>query len=253
MPEDLNSENSITRPSHESLLHMRYIRDMLKDIEGEMPQVRGIAFFGSRTRHQERQDPNNPSDLDTVVFYDGSEYTESGNFEILDKNGNLTPDFQVKNEKYQNEKNLYNELQRKIKHRFGEQMIKRGLPVEIDSGINGTILVEDISTTSTDKALKNLIDYIDANDADITIRRDVINSPAFHLASRFLLGAGEELYKNRDYILNRLDEMENNGEQGERYFKGLMNCVRELQSGEVLIEKELPQNIQEARSYFRTI
>lgn len=239
------------RPTRESLEHMKYFRDVLEVIRNEIPQVRGLVFFGSRSRGQERRDTKSPSDLDVVVFYDGSEYTSSGRFRLFDTEGNLIPDFIQKNEKYQTDKRMLSELQRKIKLKFEKLMNERGLPVEIIGSINGTILVEDLSLSATDEALEQLKMNIDAAGADEEIPVGIINYPAFRIASRFLLGVGDEVYQNREYILNRLEEMEQKGEQGERYFRGLMNCLLELQSGEHGLQPKLPATIKEAREYFR--
>ncbi|MBP9819867.1 hypothetical protein KBC79_03960 [Candidatus Woesebacteria bacterium] len=244
------------RPSRESLAHMKHLRDVLTDVRNDIPQVKGLAFFGSRTHGRERQDPNRPSDLDTVVFYDGSEYTESGKFEPFDANGNLTPDFIQKNEKHQTDKRLHAMLQAKIKVRFSELMKERGLPIDIYSDfngrINGTVLLEDVSPQATDTAIQQLKMYVDAEQADTLIPVGVINSPAFRTASRFLLGVDNSLYHSRQYILDKLEEMEQNGEHGEKYFRGLMNCVRELQMGDEPENRSLPQTIKDARSFYMT-
>lgn len=246
------------RPSRESLEHMKYLRDMLSEIRQKVPQVRGLTFFGSRSRGQERQDPNHPSDLDTVVFYDGSEFTDNLEFEIFDTAGNLVPDFIQKNEKRRKDSLRQKQLRRQLKEEISLLMKTRGLPVDIyiEAGknipFNGTVFVEDISKHTTDRALKSFQLYIDTNRANQQVPQGVIDSPAFSITSRFLLGVGEELYGNRGYILDQFEEMEHQDGKGQKYFLGLMNCLRELQTDDANTGKRLPQSIQEARAFFKT-
>ena len=41
-------------------------------VQDHIKEVRGLAYFGSLTVGRERKGPSHPSDLDLVVFYDGS-------------------------------------------------------------------------------------------------------------------------------------------------------------------------------------
>lgn len=241
-------------PSKESLGHMKMFRDKLPFIKEQIPEVRGLGFFGSRTLGRERTDPSKPSDLDVVIFYDGSKFEiDESSFTIVENDGKLLPDagkrVQELAAKRQHADAARNTVLAKSKQAVTDLMKKSGLPIDYDdeTGQNKTIFTIDISQVATDRAIDLLVMYVDANANSSTdrVRPGDINDVTFTLASRFLLGVGEGLYQNRSYILNTLGKMEN----GENYFQGLMICLKGVQRVEDQ-QGKAPNTISQAKSYF---
>lgn len=237
MTDRITHEPHRITPTKESLGYMKFFRDKLPSIQQEIPQVKGLGFFGSRVVGKERKSLSHKSDLDIVVFYDGSEFE-------VDDSPFIT-------EKFRNARRGRLDLLFNIEKVATNLMRELRLPLNRDAiGQNATIQTIDISSIETDRALEMFVNYADANtnrrSQEITPERMNIIGNTFPLISRFLLGIGENLYKNRAYVLNKLEAMEN----GEYYFRGMMNCLKGIQ--EVKHQQgKLPQTISEAYSYFR--
>lgn len=249
--------------SKESSSFMRAFRDRLPTIQKQIPQVKGFGFFGSRIIGKERADGSNPSDLDAIVFYDGSEFNlDESNFTIVDNDGKLLPDAGERVKKLAQERqevdNARTHTHLQIKEKAFALMHELGLPVDIDdeSGKNKTVFTVDISKPATDNSLALLVMYVDANTNKTTgeVRPGGINDVTFPIVSRFVLGVGDGLYDNRKYVLDVLEDMESQGLGGEKYFRGLMTCLAGLERGRDGLPKvqSLPQTIKDARAYFRT-
>lgn len=244
-------------PTRESLGYMKVFRDRLSAIQDQIPQVKGFGFFGSRTIGRERNDASRLSDLDIVVFYDGSVFeVDESSFTISGSDGELLPDARKRVQelvgKRQTADNACTAMHVKSKQMTTALMRELGLPINIadESGQNKTIFTVDISRGATDRSLELLKMYMDVdsilNPETQHVHPDGINGVTFPLVSRFLLGIGEDLYKNRTYVLNSLEHMK----QGEQYFQGMMDCLRGMQRIEDQ-QGKLPQTITEAKSYFR--
>lgn len=238
------AERRIT-PSKESLSHMKRLRDNLPAIQKKIPEVQGLGFFGSRT--QGREKPN--SDLDLVVFFDISSLREQVEHAL--HNGIDNSEIQSLIEKREM-------LKRNIVTSYARQLDDLSLPQDMDpvTQRNNSIKLVEISKISTDSEILGFI-----KDVKRTILegkspyRDTISEASWALTSRFFLGVGDGLSKNRGYILDVFEHM---GIYGEAYFKILMEYlqVRErtlpTKKRGALPAGYLPSSIGEARRYFRT-
>lgn len=235
--------------SRESLEHMRALRDILPAIQAEEPRIQGLAFFGSRILGHEKEAPH-VSDLDTFIFYDGTEFEEEG--PIIG-----TPEDFVTLDEARMHRNFHREqalikMERAAKGRIEKVMTSRRLPIDFTQkrDANSTVLFINISQSQTDLLLADFMHEVHVglmNDYKIY---SGINSGTRDLWCRFLFGTGEGLYRNRSYILNKLAEMDD----GELFFQALMDCLISFERGggnEVNYGK-LPKTIAEAREYFLT-
>lgn len=242
------------KPTPESSRLFKQFRKELKDAQKEMPEVRGLGFFGSRTIGQENaSDTPNPSDLDLIVFYDG----ESPLARELDPS----------------ERRLrgigYDPHKKYIQSYFSKRMQDLNLPVDKD--VHRTIGAIDISPNETTSKLRLLNrefdDYVkkgilkpwEAPEWDeehfmgVGYNSSIQEPVLWSLASRFFLVIGEDVYRSRKFILDSLAETED----GEKYFTLLMNFLQYTER-EKATEKRpntpsyegYPKNIKEARSYF---
>lgn len=131
-----------------------------------------------------------------------------------------------------------------------------GLPVDEGSepGKFRTIGLLDISETVTNGTIAAFRFSVD-NHPDFSKHPELLDPFALGLTSRFFLGVGEGLYRNREYILRKFEEM---GANGERYFQALMSYLHyteRTKPGEkraVPQYQHYPQTIAEARQYFVT-
>ena len=205
-------------PSKDSLGHMKFLRDNIREIQTGIPQVKGIAFFGSRKKGVEKQ----TSDLDTVIFYDSTELTASGKVEFFTPDNKPVSDYREKMEAYNRDKEKLEKIKQNIINRVSQLMIQRGLPVDHDrrTGLHGSILLVDISQAGTDKALEKFFRYIDGFQNADDIKPDGINGPTFELVSRFFLGVGDALYENRKYVEQEINKKNDR----EKYMRGLEVC-----------------------------
>ncbi len=250
-------------PNPESLKKMIALKNHLKVIQKEFPQVVGIGFFGSRTLGRERQQPENPSDLDTTVFYDGSKFLlkDKDKAEISlstglkFQNGQVivAKDAMAAKHKIDAERA---EFMRSIRSKISTQMADLALPIDVietedslphnSSGKDKTVIIIDISQKATDKDINDFI-------ATIAYAPETIDDTRWRLVSRFFLSAGAGLYKNRKYILDKLKDTP----QGDLYFQKIMHYLEMIERTRKTEKRDplpafqnLPKNIEEARTYF---
>jgi predicted nucleotidyltransferase len=247
--------------SPEAFTQMKNLHEKLAEVRREMPEIQGLAFFGSRTTGLERSDPNNPSDLDLIVFYDGSALVPTQKTMIMEK-GRLVVNKLAKEEL--GEKRWIREaLINKIEASYNTQLEALGLPIDRDqeTGRNKTVQIIDISPQATDRMLRYFIDEInrDTNYGKQPLKLQEVSNPTFKLLSRFYLAVGDGIYKNRKYILDQLDRLEQQGEEGERYFKVLMEYLQYSERTKTTTKRtgivpyqNYPKSIAEAREYFLT-
>lgn len=202
------------------------VKGALGQVREQYPQIKGVAFYGSRTKG--RAKPN--SDLDMFIFYDGSElanpYAQSDPL-------NIDP------EKYKK----FNEYDSTVGKKAVLFNARKSFYLAV-SDSTGHAEVElspfdvDISKEATDELLEHYIDHPEYG-----------GDPGRVMAARFLLGVGDDLYKNRKYIL---DQLENNP-RGEEVFKIIManlsNFERRDEEGAY---KRYPTSIEQAREFFQT-
>lgn len=243
-------------PSHESLAKMKILRDNLTEVQGQIPEVRGLTYFGSRTVGREHSDPDNPSDMDVIVFYDGSNLIPQQNAMIMEK-GRLMVNKLARPEREQMAQQRTN-LVNRIENSYSDQLHALSLPVEFnqETGHNATIQIFDISPKATDIALREFEREVDisTNYGKEPLKIERVTPTTFELLSRFYLGVGDGLYQSRQYILDQFTAMPN----GERYFSALMSHLNyhertkstEKRAG--LSPARLPSSISEGREYFIT-
>ncbi len=245
-------EKRIT-PSNFSMDCMRTLRDSLPEIQKEIPQVKGHAYFGSRTVGLEKEE----SDLDVVIFYDGTDFQTAIPAGLIDENGDLI----LKNiplyMQYQTEVNARKSARQNAEHamrnRYSLVMEEMGLPVSKTTinGENGTILLVDISVTETVNQMQRFKAYVDENinDKGVVIFEG-INGVTFPLVSRFFLAVGDGVYENRQYILNYINDLDRSSNNGNRYLSALMDMLHNFDRKDLTNQYDLPHTIEEARKYF---
>jgi len=251
---------------------MKQLRDNLSEINNEFKVIKGLAFFGSRTKGLENADQLNISDLDLCVFYDGSAFGK----EIISEEDLSKKDISqatlaaaasaVKNVQLgiDQSETFQAELRAVAKSRF-ENDLQTKIASFISKKLNTddkrftteqkkSILTVDISEEATDRLLHDFYYYANIYESSHEIPLDVIK-----LISRFFLGVGDSIYKNRKYILDQLSQKNS----GEFYFKKLMQCLSSFErpiDGKRSDKPDkkappythYPQTIEEGRKYFLT-
>lgn len=167
--------------SPESIAILKNVKIDFFKLKEKISELNGIAFFGSRTLGREKPE----SDIDCVLFIESSEISDEKSNRIVKITKIATRELNS----YQKSRNSlvpYNAL-----------------------------LVLNISKEETDKDIN---DFRDVVNEQIKGKREFTEgeaglppSPAYKLLTRFFLGTGEGLYKNRKYILEKLAQ-EKDGE-----------------------------------------
>lgn len=237
----------IDKPSSSA---MKKLRTLLPEFSSDLKLIRGLAFFGSRTKGRNKVD----SDLDLCVFYDGSKFgpeilTDSdatkASLDIDPVTGDvrIDPDRLALSVSRTRDRLKY---ERKIKEKYRETLsIELGLPPERLDDQNSWILMIDISKMATDNVLDEFYKTADIIDNGI----NTAYTPFFKLLSRFFLGVGNDLYKNRSYILESLEKRQD----GEKLFRILMNQLSEFEkykSRDNVPFTGYPKTIVEGKKYF---
>jgi hypothetical protein len=232
--------------SPESIILLKGVKKQFKEIQKEMPEINGMAFFGSRTVGIEKEH----SDLDCVLFYDGSKYwfnTEPKYKYNPETRENLpTGEFWRKNA---DECAMYS----KIKSVFYTHYF---------SGKNSNITYQianilDISKDGIDEKMSKFIHLI--NNEGIRFKAisqmGHLNSAAWEMIAPFLFGIGDGLYKARKYILDILEKRED----GEKIWHKMVTFISHVERdnktkkrGPLPPFKEYPKTIAESRAFFFT-
>ncbi|MEK9155038.1 MAG: hypothetical protein AAB839_00130 [Patescibacteria group bacterium] len=245
-------------PTTESLGFMKDLREGLLEIQRVHPEVQGLAFFGSRTTGLERNDPGNPSDMDVVLFYDGSRFiSHEKNLDLVGGRLTVNPRYQPERTRLAKERET---LIDHAKHILSQRMTGLGLSIDLEAetGRNKTISVVDISPTVTDSVLARFEREVDrdTNFGKQPLKLDQVGPEDYDLLSRFYLSVGEGVYQNRAYILDRLEQM---GANGERYFQAIMAYLQYSERTKTTTKREgltpfphYPTTIAKAREYFLT-
>jgi len=232
---------------------MKYLRKNLPQLDKEFC-IKGLAFFGSRTKSTNRED----SDLDIVIFYDGSAFgpeirtreQEAAAGLIIDREkGDIVFSAKKAESAIARTEARY-EFETKIRKKLLELLTQRmGLSDERAKKQLKSIIPVDISKEATDDALKEFYKnagIIERLNFDET---DGVYLPLLRLLSRFFIGTGNDLYANRQYILDQLAKRPD----GKRLFRILMTKLAEFEkfkSRNNTPFRSYPQTIDQAKKYF---
>lgn len=166
--------------SQDSMQLMRSVSSELQ--QDESFKVKGVAFWGSRTKGLAKV----TSDLDTAVFYDGSQYPT---------------DYYV----YQPEEKLESALREGVKAKSDHIKAIRQKAASLVAGkvptMESTEHLMD-SICPVDISFKNLDYLLDTYRHDT--QTDIGSVQRFELVSLFFLGIGDGLYQARSYVLDKL-------------------------------------------------
>jgi hypothetical protein len=229
-------------PTRESLGFMKTMRNQLIILQEQIPEIVGLAFWGSRIVGKEKPG----SDLDVVVFYDCSNYLppDESDRRFFDENGNLKEETRKEYATIQRPKAMAGaDLYSNIKSTVEKNMKKNNIPVNdvLAEGVAGDRYVT--------QAIRKLKKFVDKYTTDGKLDTKELYSPLFCLNSIFLPSVGEEIYMLRSLIFDRLEKMEEQGENGERYFQAMMSCLEDIPR-EDHKQGTLPKTIADARKYF---
>ncbi len=197
--------------SAEIIVHRRFninkdSMELMRSVSSELMQdeslkVRGVAFWGSRIKSGIKGQSKESSDLDTAVFYDGSDYPE---------------------DRYVYETNKFPEMRdgvdAKVNH---EKTIRRKAATLVAGKVPVTVSLDELmdSINTIDISPKNL-DYL-LEDYKINYQKELsVNRLA--LASLFLIGTGDGLYQARKYVLDKLGN-------NDALFSNIMNDLSSLE------------------------
>lgn len=204
----------------QSLELMKGLRDVFTEMQEQRPYLSGLGFFGSRTRGQE----HNSSDIDLVIFYDSSKFPKK-----------TTP---LKNPNF-------------VIESFKGRLIQAG------NGVKIHMVVDDISQKITEKYIEELISSRPRQIFERIVGKDPktdlgVPVSQLSLAGRFFLAIGNDIYRSRRFILERLKAMPD----GDRYWQILMGALAKVESGSRRRKgnhrqyQRYPQTIEEAEWYF---
>lgn len=203
-------------------------RTCLSEIIAQDPEIKGMAFYGSRTKGYDLPS----SDFDMIVFIDETyRPTLRGRFETLD---------------------AMNEMVRfdNIRHRAKNMLTASLGETAPIIGQHRSIGILDISKQWLDANI-NYFFKIDARpDDEIDM---YLNSRVFELISLFFLAIGKPVYTARAYVVNQFAKRRN----GNRSFSLLMHLLHDVERNRVKTDVPhvaytgpLPTTIKEAKKYF---
>lgn len=249
---------------HENSLGlMKGLRTSLNELNQEFKIIKGLSYFGSRTKGLEYDyDPHMPdvlgSDIDICVFYDGAVFGDNPQKEeellaaslVFDHTtGNLSIDprkAQHQRELTRARRQFEVDLQGKFKERITTHMDEKILQE------GNSIFIVDISQAATRRSLNEFYESVRLNDDKFSFTDENLK-----LLSRFFLGVGDGLYENRRFILEELEKRPD----GDRLFPILMQRLGEFERTRDTLEKKVkepvlftkyPKSIEEARHFFLT-
>ena len=181
-----NPETHRFNISQKSLELMKNERAYFEEKKKELPELAGITFFGSRIANTERED----SDLDMVVFFDGSKgwKTENG---VLQKD--LDKLYAISNRV---EKVFTGDSAEKLKEHDATFVLDISPGARLETIHRFGQLMKNQESGERNKFSK-----------------DFVPTEAWDLLSIFLLGVGDGLYEARSEILGILEKMPEGNER----------------------------------------
>lgn len=200
----------------ENLSLLLSIKAAFPGVQEQFPFVKGLGFFGSRTKGTSRDGSSGaPSDIDLCVFFNRSEEPVNPRDSLLDGENKITYAKAVAWDKTHGFIAVRNRLE------------------EVNTDIEFDFHEIDISEVATDELLERYTNGIDGRDEDMPVR--------------FLMGIGDGLFENRRYILEKLKELP--GDRGEEVFRRIIQKLRDFEDRED--ETPYPETIAEAMDYFQ--
>lgn len=158
---------------------IRRLDSTFLNLKQQFPYLSGLGFFGSRTKGVEKTE----SDYDVCIFYDSSK---------------MDPQLGTRSQW----NNIIEELETNLGNRLDTKVDKPGDGLRID-----------ISKEATDNQLEIFLEsaepFVNSITYDATLVENTGNPSTQNLYFRFFLTIGEEVYKNRKYILERLKSIPN--------------------------------------------
>ncbi len=234
-----------------SITAMKEVRSIFEKERIKFPQLKGIAFFGSRVLNKD----NENSDLDYIIFYDGflsdKQYKSRMMISLLNQNkkelninngGETTEDVKAEMEKRET---MLTDISSQIKSKLSSLSIQ---PPEHEYAIN-------ISPKAVDSAISEFKFKINAWTNHGTVKlRTFINIEFMDIAGPFFLSVGD-LHDTRKRILENFE----NDPSGQRYYEALIDILQNVErtaqtpkrrENEIPEYKHFPENITEAKKYF---
>jgi len=226
----LTRDSGKRRKDMGSLTVLRNLRTELELLQNDMPWVKGLAYFGSRTIASEKPfTDNDPSDVDLYVFEDHEEFDARKPNKPLD-----TKD----KDWYWYFRSATDELIKLHKKKYGQKL-------EIMKPRNGkspAFLEVDISKRSTDLLFEHFVKMCDTNGP---IPEKMI--------IRFLLSVGKPIYENRAYIFSKIEKLDNPDFYVSALINGLQDYERLKKREHAVPYEHFPRTLEEARKYFLNI
>ena len=224
---------------------LNYFRNDLPAAQKQIPEIRGLGFWGSQTKDQETPG----SDVDMIVFYDGSAFPGAihfqdgvwrDNFALVDGNPK--------------------ENERRVKLRYKQitsnDRLRKNIRRHYRHALRQDVAVLDISPRALDSYIYDFVENSLAKDVlngKQAIDKFPVNDQSYVLFP-FLLSLGDTVYEARSHILDSFASKPN----GEQYFQVLMKLLHQYERmrtkkhAPIPYEGKLPQTIEEAKKYFLT-
>lgn len=228
----LKLETSRFQISNESLELMKKARIHLKELQKIKPEVLGLGFFGSRVTKNEHDE----SDLDCMIFYDGSVY-----------------DKKEDEPKLHDKDIIYGQLRLSLYEINYNN--SSSVPYEIANSV-------DISDTGLKRSIEKFNQLVivknTPNNEELALvgKEGKPRTVVWKMISPFLFSIGDGVYKARTKILNQLEKMEN----GEQIWKEIIFCLSYVERDNATKKRDslpkykfYPQTIEEAKKFFKLI
>lgn len=243
------------------------LRDDLIKARKEIPEIRGLSFFGSRTRGQERTGLDRPSDLDMFVFYDGSSYiqetTHPRTMLRAGTGGKMVIDRSVA-ARVQANKLEHEALRERITSYYTERFHQIGAPIDrvvtyqgAEDPQNKTIGLINIAPQEIQEAIRIFEGEVMSRVAAGRRSSENMTNATWRLVALFSLAVGNAILRARKQVLDAWKI----SAKGELYFRALMQSLAYIERlsaakrGRVMVEYQwYPQTIEEGeRTFLATV
>lgn len=241
-------ETSRFQLSSESLELIKKARIQLEKLKQTEPAVLGFGFFGSRIIKNE----NKESDLDCIIFYDGSKYDKDTEDKLVWNDEKF--EFEAKTIKHEktirhNQDLIYG----KLKSRLYD--IKTNETHWIPYQVANTV---DLSHNGIIENIEHFKEFIELNkfkSGEYGSEKGLSND-IWGTVAPFFLSVGDGVYKAR---LNLLSELERRSD-GEDIWKQIIGCLSWIERDAETKKryslskyKFYPQTIEDAKKFFKVI
>jgi len=215
------------KPTPESLSLMKDMRRMLVEAQQKNPSIRGLGFYGSRTLGVEKE----TSDIDVIIFRDSD----------IEERIHANTNTDIKKIK-----KIFPVQSRIDSHFEGPEFV----PVPLTKIVFNLDIAKDKLDDYLQSFLRlvdNLTDHFKKPINDISM----LNTDKLNWL--FFLSIGDPVYRAREYVFDKLSELQN----GNKYFKVMMQLLS-YREREIIDKRKLPvyanypSTVEEARNYFTT-